>query len=236
MNPIAKKIQDGRLKAKMTEKELAKKCGLSASYIIQIESGKKIINEKAAEAILAVFGEQVDLSYSSYIDDVVEKNKQVEVKKPLTCVTSSSNAGSSSPQVVVEPNDQWTGALAHIIKTFEIKDLYTQKVVGKKELPVLGKKIEGIPWEKLMFVRISDQEAEGLQIPKNGTVWIQQSEEIPHKGVYLIEWKGKKCLRRAQKRQQQVELSRGMSSEGDQLVLLSEIKVLGKCIRVEIEL
>ncbi len=41
MNRLAEKIKKARLNAKLTEKELAKKCGLSVNYIIQIESGKK---------------------------------------------------------------------------------------------------------------------------------------------------------------------------------------------------
>ena len=56
MNRVAQKIKDARLKSGMSEKQLAKKCGLSVSYILQIETGKKIINEKMADKNPGGFG------------------------------------------------------------------------------------------------------------------------------------------------------------------------------------
>lgn len=224
MNPLAKKIQEARLKAKMSEKDLAKKCGLAASYIIQIESGKKIINEKTAETILAVFGERVEMDFMSEMEQEKPAPKPIvkkEAPKPV------------QPHIAVEPNDQWAGALANIIKTFPIQELSNNKMVGSKELPVLNKSIEGIPWEKLMFFRASDDDAKELRIQMGDVVWVQQIKEIQGKGVYLIEIKNKKMIRRLHKTNNKFEISTGSQDKTPVTAELHEVKILGKCVRVE---
>lgn len=230
MNPIAKRIQDARLRAKMTEKELAKKCGLSASYIQQIESGKKIVNETAAAAILKVFGESMESTYDTYLAGGDSPQ--------ATAPTAPKAAVPVKPKVVpapaaVEPADPWVGALAGVIRQYPVADIASGKTVGQKELPVLNKKIEGIPCEKLLFFQASDDLMEGMRIRKGDVVWVQEMKALQEDGVYLIEWQSKRQLYRVQKQSGQLILSR--SAAGAKAVTASsgEVRVLGRCLRVE---
>jgi len=52
MNPIAKQIRDARLKVKMTEKELAKKCGTNKGYISKIENNIKEVRISTLQKIV----------------------------------------------------------------------------------------------------------------------------------------------------------------------------------------
>lgn len=228
MNPIAKKIKESRLKANMSEKDLAKKCGVAPSYIIQIESGKKIINEKTAETILAVFGEKVGFDFQ----DAAEENREAEqkaVKKEAVKVQPSFYE--------VEPTDQWAGALANIIKKFPVYEVASQKVVGHKELPILGKKVEGIAWDKLRFVRATDNELEAARIKKGDTVMISDMKEVQGKGVYLIEMNQKTMLRIVYKESaNKLIVTKGVKDEPTETVEFSKVKVIGKAVRVEFDL
>lgn len=232
MNPIAKRIQEARLKAKMSEKELAKKCGLSASYIIQIESGKKIINDKAAESIMAVFGQKVD-SYDAYLDDAA-KSMAVEAK-PVVKKSAEVKTVSKNDHVVIEPNDQWAGALANIIKAFDIKDMKSGKAVGSRELPVLGKKVDGVPSDRLAFLQVSDDAAKVMRICKDDILWIQICDEVSSNGVYVLEEANKKQICRVEKQYGQLHLSQGNASD-KRSVDAKGIKVVGKVVRVEFKL
>ena len=78
MNRLAVKIKEARIKAGLTEKQLAKKCGLSVSYIIQIESGKKIVNESVADKILKSLGTTEEFVKE---ERVVEKPKKARKAK-----------------------------------------------------------------------------------------------------------------------------------------------------------
>ena len=56
MSRLGDTIRAGRIKNKMTEKALAKKCGLAESFIKDVESGRKIVSDEQAQRILKVLG------------------------------------------------------------------------------------------------------------------------------------------------------------------------------------
>ncbi len=232
MNPIAKRIQDARRKAGMTEKELAKKCGLSSAYITQIESGKKIINETAAETILKVFGETVETAFGAYLDQPEVVQVRPEIKKPLAKPTPLQKA----EQVQVEPTDQWTGALSGIIKTFPVVDLASGKPLGQKELPVLNKKIEGIPWEKLQFFAVSTNEAESFRIHKGDVLWVQETAEVQQAGLHIVSRQNMKMLAHIRKEYGQLILSKTQDDKKPETVDAKSLRIIGRCMKAEFAL
>lgn len=232
MNPIAKRIQDARRKAGMTEKELAKKCGLSPAYITQIESGKKIINETAAETILKVFGETVETAFGAYLDQPEVVQTRPEVKKVAPKPVQPPKAES----VQVEPTDQWAGALSGIIKTFPVLDLASGKQLGQKELPVLNKKIEGIPWEKLQFYAASDNEAEAFRIRKGDILWVQETAEIQQDGLHIVARQNTKMIVHIRKEYGQLVLSKTPEDKKPETVEAKSLRIIGRCMKSEFEL
>lgn len=227
MNPIAQKIKEARLKANMSEKDLAKKCGVAPSYIIQIESGKKIVNEKTAENILAVFGEKVGFDFQ---DSIAEETAPVAAapkkKEPVQPTFYD-----------VTPNDQWAGALANLIKKFTITEVATGKAVGFKELPIVGKKVEGLPWEKVQFVKASDDALESMRIKKGDVLMVHEMKEVQNKGVYVVEIAQKRLLRVLYKESgNKLMVTDGRKDAIAEGYELSKVKVLGKCVRVEFDI
>lgn len=225
MSSIANKIKEERLKAKMTEKQLAKKVGLSANYIKDIESNKKIINEKLAEKILAVFGNKsgLDAFYNEPQPEVVVKT--VVIKEEPKEVFYN-----------VQPNAQWGDALANIIKKFPIYEMKNNKIVGNKELPILNKKIDGLPWEKLLLLKVSEVDFENFRIEAGDVIWVHLLNDIPSNGMYVIELNGKKIIRKVRKAGKSIELFKGLKGENGLSVELKKVKVIGKCVKVEFEI
>lgn len=225
MSTLANKIREERLKAKLTEKELAKKCGLSANYIKDIESNKKIVNEGLAEKILSVFGKEsgLDAFYN-------EPEREVEVVKVIV---------KEAPKEVfynVQPNAQWGDALANIIKKFPIYEMKNNKVVGSKELPILNKKIGAWPWEKLLFLKVSEVDFENFRIEQGDVIWVHLLNDIPSNGMYVIELNGKKIIRKIKKAGKSIELFKGLKGEKGLSVELKKVKIIGKCVRVEFDI
>lgn len=227
MNRLAVKIKEARIKAKLTEKELAKKCGLSESYIIQIESGRKVINEKAAEKILGKLGERVEFGYEEALkEEALPKAK--EVKKE------------SQPRgefYSIQPTGQWADALANIIKKYPIYEMNTNKVIGHRDLPILEKKIAGYHWEKLSFVQAVDNEMEALRIKKGDIVMICATNEIHNNSLYLFEMNHKRMIRQLRREpNNRVSLSTGAKGHQPVVTDLHKIKLIGKCVKVEFQL
>lgn len=220
MNRVAQKIKDARLKSGMSEKQLAKKCGVSVSYILQIETGKKIINEKMADKILAVLGEEIAL---------VEVSDVKEEKPVRAAKTPSSN-------YTVEPNDQWLNALEGVIKNFPIVDNRTKKTVGKKELPIIGKKVEGHHPDKIMFVRAAGNDMEAMRIENGDVVMVLKTKEIQNNALYLLEMNNQMLIRKIRRENDKLRLSRDHAERYSELVPIKSVQLLGRCIRVEISL
>lgn len=223
MNRIAQKIKDARLKAGMSEKQLAKKCGLSVSYIMQIETGKKIINEKMADKILAVLGEEIALV--EFSDDKEEQQRPVRASKPV-----------QSSNFTVEPNEQWSSALEGVIKKYPVYAIRTGQTAGQKEMVIRGKKVEGHHPDKLMFVKVSSDETSGLRIKNGDIVMVLKTKEIQNNGIYLLKKGKQQIIRKLRKEKNQLHLSKDHSGPVSEIVSMNEIQLIGKCIKVEFDI
>lgn len=223
MNRMAIKIKEARLKAKMSEKELAQACGQNINYILQIESGKKVINEKIAEDILKILGEKVD-----FFQDVPETPSE-----PIVVKSVVKQAQTKAADLGITPNDAWTGALSGVIKNFPVIEEVRGNVVTSKELSIIGKKVEGVHHEKIGFVKVTDSDMPKLRIAKGDILTIHLMGEIQSQGIYYFEFGQKKMIRQLIKSQNnKVLFSRG-PSEPETEVDVKNIKVIGKVIKVE---
>ncbi len=230
MNLIAEKVKNGRIKAGISEKILAKKCGLSENYIKQIESGKKVINEQAAQKIFKVLGVDVDLLQQG------ANLSRTDVQSNQLHKPEKKGVPAKRETVTIEPNDQWTDALAHIIKQFPVVDMLTGKIVGTKEIPVLSKNIEGCPWNKTSFYHIVDDQLSHMRIKKGDVVMICEREEVINGKLMLIEVKGYRVLRKIWKNHKKMLVSTGAQNEEPVEYNEDQIRVLGQCIKVEFKL
>ncbi|MBN2899046.1 MAG: helix-turn-helix domain-containing protein [Clostridia bacterium] len=224
MNRMAIKIKEARIKAGLSEKELAKKCGLSVNYIIQIESGKKIINEKAADNILNSLGEKVEM-----LEDLSAKEEKEIVAKPVKKPTQTVN-------YAINPSPQWESALAGVLKKYAIVDCYTDKVIGYKELPIIGKKVEGHNPDRLLFVQASNNEMESLRVKRGDVVTVMMTSEVENNQLYVLEISGKRIIRQLRRENNKLRLSKGAIEFDDQLIDLKTAHIIGKCIKVEFDL
>ena len=181
--------------------------------------------------ILAVFGETMESSYSAYLEEAEKPPVQITPVQAAPVKTVSVQAA-----VQVEPNAQWAGALSNIIKQFKVMDVKSGKTVGQKELPILNRKIEDIPWEKLLFYMASDDEAAALRIRKGDTLWIQEVKEVQTEGIYLLERQNSRQICRIQKQASQWLLSRGAGDTQPVTVDPKAIRIIGRCVKVEFPL
>lgn len=227
MNRIALKIKNARSKAGLTEKQLAKKCGLSASYIIQIESGKKIVNEKVADNILKSLGEKAEM-----LEDSSRKEENREKLKKINANSKTKEKSNYS----VEPNAQWASALAGVLKKYPIVDCYSNKVVGHKELPIIANKVENHNPDRIMFLRASNNDMEALRIEMGDVVTVMLTHEIQNNSLYVLEVENRRIIRQLRKENNKLRLSKGIIDESNRMIDLKSAKIIGKCIKIEFAL
>ncbi len=223
MNRLAMKIKEARLKANLTEKEVAKKAGIEIGYLLQIESGKKVINEQIADKILAALGTKED-----FIKEEPKKNEESSSRPKIQ------KPGSVSP---VAPNAQWESVLAGVVQKYPVVGEQSGKVLGTKELSILGKKVDSIHFEKLMLVQVESPGLPKLRIHKGDIVSLQKINAIENNHIYYFDYQQKKqfgMLRVVSGNK--VLILKEINDPSPAEVPLKSIELIGKAIKVEFTL
>ncbi|GAU77264.1 helix-turn-helix transcriptional regulator [Fusibacter sp. 3D3] len=230
MNRLAEKIKNARIAAKLTEKELAQKSGVALSYLLQVESGKKVINEKIADQILSSLGEKIE-----FIDPDLEV-KSEPVKSPLETKKIVNTQEQSKGKIHITPTGQWQDALSGIVKRVPIYDLVRWETIGYKEHPVIDNKVEGYNGEKLLYVKVTNNQVSGLRIKMNDLVFVLEAHEVNKNGIYLLEYQNKRIIRQVMKiNNREFSLIQGGATEAE-IVDQRAFSVIGKCLSVSFEL
>ncbi|WP_053955530.1 helix-turn-helix domain-containing protein [Inediibacterium massiliense] len=223
MSRIGDQIKEERIKKGMTPKQLGKKCGVAESFIIDIETGKKIINEKQLKQIEKILGKNFEESVSFSIEEKKEETKPIFKEKTVH-------------RRDVNPLDQWEDALYNIIKKVPIYNLNMDKIKEYKYFPIIDKKVEGLNPEKIIYIQVPNDDLKEFRICRGDYILIYLNSEIVNHSIGLIEYEGKKQLRKIKKIDaNQIEIISLVDSKRD-VVSIKDIKVIGRGIRVEMNL
>jgi len=228
LSRVGEKIKEEREKSGISQKALGKKLGVSDKYINEVETGRKVPQESFLDRVAKLL--KVDLNDGNIIelDEVLkEEIKQVKYVKKEEKL---------EPRILGETSDVWTDAFSSVLKKVNIYEYNLEKVLGERELPNYSNKVEGHPADKVLYIKIANNDMAGFRVMKGDIAFAHLVKEASN-GIFLIEEKGKRVLR-------QIKLignSRALliSNEGSivtDTVELNNIKVIAKLERLEITL
>ena len=220
MSRVGDNIKNTRINIGMSQKQLAKKLGVAESFINEVETGRKIINQELIDRMSKVLGKDINDISMSFEDQVYnEEKKQVIVKK-------------DKPEKV---NDLWNEAFASVIKSIPIYNYALTKVIGTKQLPLLNNKIEGHNQDKVFYIGIEDDDMIGFRIAKGDLAFVQSTNEFFNNSISLIQYGDQRVIRQLKKLDNNKALI--ISNKGivkTETAEIRDIKVIGKLERVEI--
>lgn len=230
MSRVGEKLKEARLKSELTQKVLAKKLGVSDKFINEVEIGKRVVQENFIERASKLLN--VDLNDISMVvtdEALMEERKEEKAREK--------EKKKVSPKTLGETSEVWTEAFSSVLKKVNIYDYSLNNVLGDKELPNYSGKIEGFPVDKVMYLKVSDNDMSGFRIMKGDLAFGHLVKEVSNNGVFLIEYKEKRIIR-------QIKLlgnSRALliSNEGSvrtETVELNSLKVIAKLERIEFNL
>ncbi|KPU43650.1 anaerobic benzoate catabolism transcriptional regulator [Oxobacter pfennigii] len=226
MSRIGESVKQARTKKGMTVKQLAKQCGVSETYITDIESGKKVVSDALLKKLTGILGAGIDEPL--YWD---ESEDRVDTAAPAAAIREKS----IPEKKVIAP--EWQSAFLNIIKDVPVYDIEMKTVVSFKHLPIIDKKVEGYNPEKLVYIVMGDNSLSGFRIKKGDWLMTLLNQEAPTSGIYYIENEGKKAVRMLKKLDGEKVLL--LSNQGElktQTKHIKEIKILGRCLKAEIDL
>lgn len=220
MSRVGSKIKEARQNLSMTEKQLAKKIGVSESFIKEVESGKKVINEDVMKKLSKVLGNDLNDITMSFEAEPFKDEEKIEPKKTLEKV-----------------NEVWNDAFSSVLKTVPIYGYDLNKTVGGRQIPVINNKIEGHTKDKVLFIEIADDDMSGFRMAKGDIAFGYITHEVENNAICLVEYNGERNIRQIKKLDNtKLLLVSNRNSLKTETVGVKEIKVLVKLEKLEIKL
>ena len=120
MSRLGDMIKQERLRAGWSHKQLAKKSGVSESFLVEVEAGTKIIADTQATRILKVLGKSAEVfaDFEGKADGMPEPVTPVRAAKPAP-------KKETAPAAPAQPADAWVGALGNLMHAATAEGLGT---------------------------------------------------------------------------------------------------------------
>ena len=229
MSRLGDTIRAARLKAKMTEKALGKKCGMAENVIKDIESGRRIVSDDQAQRILKVLG--VENPVSTELDVAAEPEVKLRPRPRAYVLPISEEPRQEA--AARESSDAWLDALGGVVKRVPVCD--EQGVVVDHVLtPIVGGKIEGGAPDKVLYYRCPDNALRGFRVYA-GDLLLTIPANKPEDGqLMLVLYKDRRIVRKLLKLDgNRIQMQSFDFEFATQIAPCAEVQILGKCVKLQ---
>lgn len=224
MSRVGEKIRSVREGNSMSQKQLAKKLGVSESFINDVENGRKIINQNLIDRISKVLGKQINDITMSFEEEVFKENK------------NESNSYSKKSKAK-DVNDVWNDAFGSVLKDVPIYKYNLKEKIGSRRMPIMNNKIEGYSQDKVLYIEVEDDDMIGFRMAKGDIAFGFTTHEIENNSICLVEYGNERVIRQVKKLDNnKVLLVSNRKSLRTETVEMKNLNILVKFNRVEIEL
>ncbi len=240
MSRLGDLIRTERIRQKMTPKQVARKCGVSESYLVAVEAGTRIIADDQARRILKAIGLKQQTEAEFTLDDIaatvdlaqVQPRLAEAVKKPPK--KEAELAASSEDEGVA--GSVWLDALQSVLKRVPVMNA-VMKPVAYRLVPVENGRIEGANPDKVFFYLAPDDSMRGFRIHKGDIVLTVPAQSPVDGAIMLMNYKEHRYLRKVKVLDDRQVLLQSYDREYEaETVPISEIGFLSRCVQVTFEL
>jgi len=234
MSRIGEQVRNARISQGLTQKQLAKKVGVAEKYIQEVEAGNKILKDDILEKITKAL--DAPISDSLILENYIEVE---EVKQ--RAAASSKIIAQAKPKAKKEPEAEiqevWSSALGNVLADIPVFDYNMDKVLEARPLAVINKKIDGQPKEKVVYIKISDDQMSGFRLSKGDLAFGIVSKEIENNTICLLEYHNERIIRQVkQLDKKKILLISNSGSVRTETAEAGEVKILVKLLKAEIML
>ncbi|WP_446898077.1 helix-turn-helix domain-containing protein [Clostridium sp. LBM24168] len=223
MSRVGEKIKAARQGKGMSQKQLAKKLGVSESFINDVEIGRKIANQSIIDRLSKVLGKEMNDITMSFEEEIYKK----EDNKIKYSVLADKK----------KVNEVWSDAFSDVLKNVPVYNYSLNGPIGFKKLPVIGNKIEGYPKDKVIYINIEEDDMIGFRIQKGDIALGHLTQQIDNNGIFLLEYKDKRAIRQIKKLDNsKVLLVSNKGSLRTETAEIKNLKTILKLDRLEIRL
>ena len=241
MSRLGDLIRTERIRHKMTPKQVAKKCGVSESYLVAVEAGTRIIADDQARRILKAIGLKQQTEAEFTLDDIAAtvdlaqvQPKMAEVLKKKPEKKEAELAASSEDEGVA--GSVWLDALQSVLKRVPVMNA-VMKPVSYKLVPVENGRIEGANPDKVFFYLAPDDSMRGFRIHRGDVVLTVPANSPVDGAIMLLNYNEHRYLRKIKVLDDRTVMLQHYDREYEaETVPMNEIGFLSRCVRVTFEL
>ncbi|MDF2596843.1 MAG: hypothetical protein K0R69_3184, partial [Clostridia bacterium] len=239
MSIIGTNIKKIRVKQNLTAKQLAKKCGISETALLEIEDGKKVPTTQLTNLITKGLGVNIDAIEPSYFSDYFE-----EKPEPKETVQASTSRVTNAKQDTIKSSGSNTisDALSKAVKKIPViakitagKSIpYDGDIIDNKFEPVFQGKNNNVSGEDFIYYMVQDNSMQGARIMKSDLALVFLTDSIRDKDIALFTYKNNTYIRRYKAiTDNMVALYPENPDYETFAVDKKDIKIAGKVLRVE---
>ena len=229
-----------RTRQKLTRKQVARMCGISENYLKDVEEGRRIIQDDQARRILNKLGTSQRNEAEFSLDEIAatvdlgtlapQKPAPQPEKKP------EPKPEPAKPVSAEEQSGIWLDALSSVLRPVPVMNAGWIQV-SRRMVPIQDGKIEGAKPDRVVYFLAPDDSMRAMRIEKGDLVLIVP-QNLPEDGaIMLVEYGAHRCLRRVKLLgNSNILLQSGDRELGAESVHISDIKLVGRAVRVEIAL
>ena len=211
MSRLGDLIRTERLRQKMTLKQVARKCGVSESYLQAVEAGTRIIADDQARRILKTIGLRQQTEADFTLDDIAATVDLAQVSPQLTEAAQRQKRRAEpkqEPEAVkvassepMEEKDEtvagsiWLDALQSVLKRVPVMNA-VMKPVDYRLLPITNNRIEGAAPDKVFYFLAPDDSMRGFRIHSGDLALIVPAQSPIDGAVMLVEYNSHRYLRK----------------------------------------
>ena len=241
MSRLGDLIRTERIRQKLTPKQVAKKCGVSESYLIAVEAGTRIIADDQARRILKAIGLKQQNEAEFTLDDIAATVDLVQVQPKLAEALKKKPekkeaelAASSVEESVA--GSVWLDALQSVLKRVPVMNA-VMKPVSYKLVPVENGRIEGANPDKVFFYLAPDDSMRGFRIHRGDIVLTVPANSPVDGAVMLLNYNEHRYLRKIKVLDDHTVMLQHYDREYEaETVPIHEIGFLSRCVQVTFEL
>lgn len=250
MSRLGDLIRTERLRQKLTPKQVARKCGVSESYLLAVEAGTRIIADDQARRILKTIGlrEQTEADFT--LDDIAATVDLAQVAPQMTQPRRKpAPAPRPEPEAVkvasTDPDEEkeegvagsvWLDALQSVLKRVPVMNA-VMKPVDWRLVPILQGRIEGAAPEKVFYFLAPDDSMRGFRIHAGDIALMVPAQSPVDGAVMLVEYNSHRYLRKVKRLEGMQVLLQSYDREYDAVTApISEVTFLGRAVKLEIAL
>ena len=243
MSRLGDLIRTERIRQKLTPKQVARKCGVSESYLLAVEAGTRIIADDQARRILKSIGLKQQNEAEFTLDDIAATVDLVQVQPRMAAAVQEKKPVKKEAELAASTRDEegvagsvWLDALQSVLKRVPVMNA-VMKPVSYQLVPVENGRIEGANPDKVFFYLAPDDSMRGFRVHKGDIVLTVPAQSPVDGAIMLMNYNEHRYLRKVKILDDRNVLLQSYDREYEaETVPVSEIGFISRCVKVTFDL